>query len=86
MASAQSLTEVWSFGVFMWEVFSNASLPYAEVRKMILDGICLKRPVDCPKNVYELMQKCWNVLAQFRPTFSDILRSIIDLDEKKWRL
>ena len=74
--------DVWSFGVTMWEVFSFAMQPYYgysndEVMKFIRSGGHLKRPTDCPEGIYSIMQKCWNMEPDERPTFT-VLQDLIN--------
>lgn len=59
-------SDVWAFGVTMWEIFSGAKIPYchisddAELRDAVFDkGLRLERPRGCPKSVYEIMGSCW---------------------------
>ena len=73
-----SKSDVWSFGVLIWELFTYSTqytpLPYShlkdeEVLVNILRGQVLSCPQKCPKDLFCLMQKCWirNILK--RPTF-----------------
>ena len=82
-------SDVWSFGVVMWEVFSFAMQPYygvtnEEVTQMIRKGKHLNIPPDCPDKIYDIMSKCWNMDPSCRPTFSelcDILLNYHSTDE-----
>ncbi|XP_061270982.1 ephrin type-A receptor 1 isoform X4 [Bos javanicus] len=67
-------SDVWSFGIVMWEVLSFGDKPYGdmsnqEVMKSIEDGYRLPPPVDCPAPLYELMKNCWAYDRVRRPTF-----------------
>ncbi|XP_035826592.1 tyrosine-protein kinase HTK16 [Aplysia californica] len=67
-------SDVWSYGVTLWEMFSYAALPYedmtgVEVLKFIEDGNRLQQPEKCPDGVYEVMMKCWSFEKVDRPTF-----------------
>ena len=69
--------DVWSFGVVMWEIFSFAMQPYygvsnEEVTKLIRTGKHLERPIDCPRDTYEIMKQCWNAEPCERPSFTDL--------------
>ncbi|WIA33379.1 hypothetical protein OEZ86_006515 [Tetradesmus obliquus] len=71
-------SEVWAFGVVLWEVFANGSEPYAaqndqEVVQSVLSGARLARPPRCPREVYQLMLHCWAAQPEQRPSFTDIL-------------
>ncbi|NXY73135.1 KSYK kinase, partial [Glareola pratincola] len=69
-----SKSDVWSFGVLMWEAFSYGQKPYkgmkgGEVAQMIERGGRMERPEVCPTEVYELMKLCWTYNADDRPGF-----------------
>ncbi|XP_015772585.1 PREDICTED: muscle, skeletal receptor tyrosine protein kinase-like isoform X2 [Acropora digitifera] len=70
-------TDIWSFGVLLWEVYSSGLTPYygmsdEEVISLVLDGEILPCPKECPKEIYEIMQGCWNPEASDRPRFTDV--------------
>ncbi|XP_030422629.1 tyrosine-protein kinase SYK isoform X1 [Gopherus evgoodei] len=59
-----SKSDVWSFGVLMWEAFSYGQKPYkgmkgSEVAQMIERGERMESPEACPTEVYDLMKLCW---------------------------
>ncbi|NWV00806.1 KSYK kinase, partial [Upupa epops] len=69
-----SKSDVWSFGVLMWEAFSYGQKPYrgmkgGEVAQMIERGERMERPDVCPTEVYNLMKLCWTYNANDRPGF-----------------
>ncbi|XP_029164341.1 high affinity nerve growth factor receptor-like [Nylanderia fulva] len=71
-------TDIWSFGVVLWEVFSFGKQPYyghtnEEVVKLILQGIMLLPPDECPPVVCEIMRDCWKMEPRERIKFPDIL-------------
>ncbi|XP_075759524.1 ephrin type-A receptor 1 isoform X1 [Pelodiscus sinensis] len=72
-----SSSDVWSYGIVMWEVLSFGDKPYGdmtnqEVMKSIEDGYRLPPPVDCPSILYELMKGCWSHDRMRRPRFQEI--------------
>ncbi|KAK2141824.1 hypothetical protein LSH36_1035g01017 [Paralvinella palmiformis] len=77
-----SKSDVWSYGVLMWEVFSGGSMPYGQMRNQdIVTEVCqqnkrLERPQKCPEPVYDLMQECWNRKPEERPDFSSIVKKV----------
>jgi serine/threonine protein kinase len=68
-------SDVWSFGVVMWEIFSYAMQPYyglsnEEVVDRVRRGAVLEQPDDCPDEVYHIMKKCWIKEPFNRPAFA----------------
>ncbi|XP_035688718.1 uncharacterized protein LOC118424281 [Branchiostoma floridae] len=71
-------TDVWSYGVVLWEIFSGGKTPYPGVHRFviehILDGNRMERPNICPIPMYnEVMKQCWQKEPVKRPTFKEIL-------------
>ncbi|XP_063151319.1 tyrosine-protein kinase SYK isoform X2 [Candoia aspera] len=69
-----SKSDVWSFGVLMWETFSYGQKPYkgmkgSEVAQMIERGERMESPPGCPSEIYGLMKLCWTYNADNRPSF-----------------
>lgn len=79
-------TDVWSFGVLLWEVFTFGARPYAdltnaEVVLQVLNHNLLPRPDKCPETVYKVMEKSWSKVPSERPWFSSVkqeLNSVLD--------
>eukprot|EP00123_Amoebidium_parasiticum_P011180 comp20560_c0_seq1/m.26409 comp20560_c0_seq1/g.26409 ORF comp20560_c0_seq1/g.26409 comp20560_c0_seq1/m.26409 type:complete len:957 (-) comp20560_c0_seq1:290-3160(-) len=74
-------SDVWSFAITAWEVFSDGEAPYNDVHTFhlvasIALGLRLSRPEKCPQEVYELLQNCWQVDPVSRPQFSEISQSL----------
>lgn len=68
-------SDVWSYGVTLWEMFSLGEAPYGEMLgseavNLIEDGKRLLQPTFCPNNVYNIMENCWQYNPKDRPTFS----------------
>ncbi|XP_021104156.1 tyrosine-protein kinase SYK isoform X3 [Heterocephalus glaber] len=69
-----SKSDVWSFGVLMWEAFSYGQKPYrgmkgSEVTAMLEKGERMGCPSGCPREMYELMNLCWTYEVEKRPNF-----------------
>ncbi|KAM4528058.1 tyrosine-protein kinase SYK isoform 1-T4 [Odontesthes bonariensis] len=68
-------SDVWSFGVLMWEAFSYGQKPYKgmkgnDVMQMIEGGQRMDPPVNCPPEMYDLMRACWTYKVEERPGFT----------------
>ncbi|XP_015602408.1 tyrosine-protein kinase Shark [Cephus cinctus] len=71
-------SDVWSFGITLWEMFSYGEQPYGDRRgvdviQLVEKGERLEKPEKCPEHVYLVMQSCWSYLPEDRPTFKDLL-------------
>ncbi|XP_055007824.1 ephrin type-A receptor 4b isoform X1 [Boleophthalmus pectinirostris] len=77
-----SASDVWSYGIVMWEVLSYGERPYWEmsnqdVIKAIDEGYRLPAPMDCPVVLHQLMLDCWEKGRSERPKFGQIV-TILD--------
>lgn len=69
-----SKSDVWGYGVLMWEVFTCGKMPYGrlkntEVVERVQRGIILEKPKACAKEIYDVMRKCWLHNPEDRPSF-----------------
>ncbi|XP_062870169.1 tyrosine-protein kinase SYK [Trichomycterus rosablanca] len=70
-----SKSDVWSFGVLMWEAFSYGQKPYKgmkgnEALQMVERGERMAAPPNCPPEMYTLMLKCWTYKPDERLSFA----------------
>ncbi|XP_058120021.1 vascular endothelial growth factor receptor 1-like [Anopheles ziemanni] len=71
-------SDVWAYGVFLWELFSLGSIPYDEVDKekvlaaMLCGGFRMERPKYSDEAMYGRMLLCWNANPKLRPTFETL--------------
>lgn len=77
-------SDVWAFGVCLWEIFSFALQPYygmthEEVVKYIKEGNVLQCPENTPKSLYDLMKLCWNRKPTARPGFRTIYQTLEEI-------
>uniref|UniRef100_A0A672GQQ8 Ephrin type-A receptor 8 n=1 Tax=Salarias fasciatus TaxID=181472 RepID=A0A672GQQ8_SALFA len=77
-----SSSDVWSYGVVMWEVMSYGERPYwnltnRDVIKSVEEGYRLPAPMGCPGALHTLMLDCWQKDRNERPRFCQIV-TILD--------
>ncbi|GAB0194335.1 tyrosine-protein kinase Fes/Fps [Grus japonensis] len=82
-----SESDVWSFGILLWEAFSLGAVPYAnlsnqQTREAVEQGVRLDPPEQCPEEVYRLMQRCWEYDPRKRPSFSTIHQDLISIRKR----
>ncbi|XP_017859266.1 PREDICTED: tyrosine-protein kinase Drl [Drosophila arizonae] len=70
-------SDVWSFGVLMWEMCTLGKLPYAEIdpyemEHYLKDGYRLAQPFNCPDELFTIMAYCWASMPAERPSFSQL--------------
>uniref|UniRef100_A0A3B3C183 receptor protein-tyrosine kinase n=1 Tax=Oryzias melastigma TaxID=30732 RepID=A0A3B3C183_ORYME len=71
-------SDVWSYGVLLWEIFSLGKSPYPNVAvdanfyRMIKDGHHMEAPDFAPAEMYHLMTLCWSLEPTHRPTFKQV--------------
>lgn len=76
-------SDVWSFGVVLWEIATLAEQPYhgmsnEQVLRFVMEGGLLEKPDNCPDMLFELMRMCWQYNPKMRPSFLEIINSIKD--------
>ncbi|CAH1390954.1 unnamed protein product [Nezara viridula] len=76
-------SDIWSFGVVLWEIYSLGKQPYfghsnEEVVKLILQGIMLIPPEDCPPFICELMRSCWKTEPRDRINFIELHEKLLN--------
>nr|XP_054751830.1 tyrosine-protein kinase Fer-like isoform X5 [Lytechinus pictus] len=76
-----SMSDVWSFGILLWEIFSNGSTPYPgmtnnEAREKVQQGYRMPPPDNTPEEVRILMENCWKMVDEDRPKFKDAQSSL----------
>lgn len=79
-------SDVWAFGVCLWEIFSFALQPYfgmthEEVVRYLKADNVLSSPDNTPPAVYEVMKKCWGQKPSDRPGFRTIHQTLSNIRE-----
>ncbi|NXK04880.1 BMX kinase, partial [Herpetotheres cachinnans] len=73
-----SKSDVWAFGILMWEVFTLGKQPYElydnmQVIEKVSQGYRLYRPQLVSDIIYQIMYNCWHELPEKRPAFYQLL-------------
>lgn len=91
-------SDVWSFGVVMWEILSFGKIPYTwlsnkEVSEQVPRGerwlhtfylfLRLPKPAECPDDLWKIISSCFAQSPDERPSFSDLLKSLTILGKKQ---
>ncbi|XP_028402324.1 tyrosine-protein kinase Fer-like [Dendronephthya gigantea] len=76
-----SASDVWSFGVLLWETYSLGNTPYPgmgnkETREQVDRGYRMPPPMGTPASIYELMKECWQYEPRNRPQFRTVLAKL----------
>jgi len=76
-------SDVWSFGVLLWEIWTYAEMPYEgwnnkKVTHQVQAGYRLPKPPGCPSDIYTCMLECWNKDARQRIPFNRLSVTLIE--------
>lgn len=71
------MTDAWSFGVTLYEIWTQATLPYAGMNNQkvwveVAHGLRLSQPEGCSAALYSMMSRCWSTRQSDRPSFADM--------------
>uniref|UniRef100_A0A8C7LGR6 Fibroblast growth factor receptor n=1 Tax=Oncorhynchus mykiss TaxID=8022 RepID=A0A8C7LGR6_ONCMY len=74
-------SDVWSFGVLLWEIFTLGGSPYPgvpveELFKLLKEGHRMDRPAACTEELYIMMRDCWHAVPSRRPTFQQLVEDL----------
>ena len=76
-SSVHKNSDVWSFGIFMHEIFSSCREPFenmndSEVTVQIKAGFQMGCPTGCPSQIHTVMTECWSINPDARPSFESL--------------
>ncbi|GFS11684.1 receptor protein-tyrosine kinase [Elysia marginata] len=80
-------SDVWSFGVLLWEIFTLGGTPYATIDSQQLfsylkNGHRLRKPRLCEQDMYAMMLQCWNEAPDRRPVMEELVARLQKMLEK----
>uniref|UniRef100_A0A8C5G5T4 non-specific protein-tyrosine kinase n=1 Tax=Gouania willdenowi TaxID=441366 RepID=A0A8C5G5T4_GOUWI len=81
-----SASDVWMFAVCVWEIMSRGQQPFfwlenRDVINQLEQGIRLPKPDNCPPALYSLMTRCWSYDHRERPSFTELVVKISDVNK-----
>ncbi|KAI6646789.1 Translin-associated factor X-interacting protein 1-like [Oopsacas minuta] len=81
-ARFSSKSDIWSYGILLWELFTGGITPYKSfpthqlMLEQILKGYRLEQPPTCPNHIYEIMLSCWLQSPESRPSFNTVDKNL----------
>uniref|UniRef100_A0ABM0MNW1 Proto-oncogene tyrosine-protein kinase receptor Ret-like n=1 Tax=Saccoglossus kowalevskii TaxID=10224 RepID=A0ABM0MNW1_SACKO len=80
-------SDVWSFGVLLWEIYTLGATPYPGIPPerlfhLLKTGYRMDKPDTCSDEVYDIMQMCWQNSPSQRPTFTELKKILEDMLEQ----
>ncbi|CAC5426385.1 CSK [Mytilus coruscus] len=77
-------SDMWSFGILLWEVYSFGRVPYpriplSDVVMHVERGYRMEAPDGCPQEIYNIMMQAWEIDPKQRPTFKQVLEKLNNL-------
>nr|XP_032831900.1 vascular endothelial growth factor receptor 1-like isoform X1 [Petromyzon marinus] len=78
-------SDVWSFGILSWEIFSLGASPYPGIQideefcRRLKEGARMRAPEHADEDIYNIMRACWRADPRERPGFSDLVTALGDL-------
>lgn len=79
-----TMSDVWSFGVLLWEIVTIGGSPYPCVPvnlllTKLLCGYRMSKPAHCSEELYNLMMSCWDMNPEARPNFSELCHILSEM-------
>lgn len=82
-----SKSDMWSFGILLYEIYSFGRLPYpkislTDVVKYVETGYRMEAPDGCPSAIYDIMKRAWSAESKDRPSFAETLEEIEKIESQ----
>ncbi|XP_030049314.1 tyrosine-protein kinase Fer [Microcaecilia unicolor] len=82
-----SESDIWSFGILLWETFSLGICPYPgmtnqQAREQVEKGYRMSAPQKCPEEIFKIMLRCWEYKPENRPKFCEMQKELAAIKKK----
>ncbi|XP_077999919.1 uncharacterized protein LOC144452654 [Glandiceps talaboti] len=82
------MSDVWAYGVVVWEIVTLGALPYTtmknkEIIERVKKGYRMEKPPHCTQEIYTIMLRCWNGTAHERPSFSELVNEVRNINKNE---
>jgi serine/threonine protein kinase len=80
-----SKSDVWSFGITLWELYSYGMNPYSTmtneeaIQRVVDKGYRMPAPNNCPPQIYATMLDCWKASPSERPSFMGLAQTLVQI-------
>ncbi|XP_067031701.1 fibroblast growth factor receptor-like isoform X3 [Acropora muricata] len=84
-------SDVWSYGVVLYEIFTIGGSPYprmvgTKVINFLREGHRMQKPEHVDNKLYQIMMNCWQSEPEIRPSFADLTRQLKQMENQHKRL
>ncbi|XP_067033654.1 fibroblast growth factor receptor 1-like [Acropora muricata] len=83
-----TMSDVWSYGIVMYEIFTIGGAPYPKVdtkaiASLLEEGYRMPKPPHLADKLYDVMKACWHKTPEMRPSFTDLRNTMRGMCEEE---